>query len=186
MGIENVINDILQNLRPKCAVSNFAAIAKILSIPRVTSALAGREPFKNEDALSHLTVARKLKTLSEMTAPLPLDYKETETIRAVLDGIDKGSIRLGVFQNEPPACEKVTAYSIRLKNGDYFTGIDKGINVPQVRATFNFMRSVTFTKEAGELAIVALEAHGWAGSKLVENKFASEDGIHFDIKTAGL
>jgi hypothetical protein len=185
MGIENVINDILANLRPKCAVSNFAAIAKILSIPRVTSALAGREPFKNEDALSHLAVARKLKALSDLTAPLPLDYKETETIRAVLDGVDKGNIRIGVFQNEPVA-ETVTAYSIKLKNGDYFAGVARGVNIPQVRATFNFMRSVTFTKEAGEQAIVALEAHGWPGSKLVENKFASEDGITFDIKTVGL
>jgi hypothetical protein len=120
MSLESVINDILQNLRPKCAVSNFASIAKILSQPRVASALSGKEPFKNEDALAHLAVARRMKSLSDLTAPLPIDWSQVDDIRIVLAGLADKTLHISINQEVPVALPEQQFYVYLTDERSYF------------------------------------------------------------------
>src|ERR1700676_5663919 len=101
MSLESTIVEIINSLRPRCAATNFAIIAGIVSPARVNTALNGQRAFDAEDGLAHLSVARRLKELQDAVAPVPVDWSETEAIKVVLAGIKAGTLNISVNQSLP-------------------------------------------------------------------------------------
>ena len=161
MSLESVINNILQSLQPKCAVSNFASIAKILSQPRVASALSGKEPFKNEDALAHLAVARKMKELSDLAAPLPLDWSQVDAIRNILGGVSDKTLHISVCQEQPVAPPEQQFYVFMPNEGFYFARRTLDFNKKtKITGSYQPMAAPRMTRECADKIVEALQRSG--------------------------
>lgn len=186
MNTEGIIVGILNGLNPRCANSNFAAIARIHSRPRVEAGLSGREPFDSPTALAYLAVARKMMNLSD-TVGLPLDWSECDKIRAALDSIDDGSLRISIYKGDAVVHEKVEAWVVQFKSGSFFLRARQNYaDKLEILSVMNVGQAANFSgRELAESALKTLESLGRAG-QVILNKYPVEDDVLFELEMAGL
>ena len=155
-----------------------------LGVGTISDLLNGVRPATHEQTQIIVRWLSGLRRLVDAAKPLQLNLKDVAALRQQIEALEKGRLEISVVMEEEPE-EKLKAYSIRLKNGSYFTRVDPGVNVKQVISTFNFIQSAVFSQEAGEYAIAALKALGQTDCRLIENRFTSQD-LNIGLEMVGL
>jgi hypothetical protein len=174
MSTENTINDILQNLKPKCAVNNFSLIAGICSPAKVASALNLQRPFDNQDAVAHLSIARRLRELQDAVSPVPVDWSEVVTIKALLAGIKDNTLHISVHQERPIEAPELQ-YLVFFANQYFVRRRPTILDQFEIVGSFQSSGASKVTKELGNKLAKALQALGHR-AQIIPSKTTDSDG----------
>jgi hypothetical protein len=125
--------------------------------------------------------------LAQACAPLQIDLRKTLQLREQIELLDAGRLQISIVVQEE-AVKDEPVYSLKLRNGNYFLRVNRGIALPspEVLSTFNLLGSSVFIADAAKRGIAALRELGYADVKSIENKFANPDNIIFDVAIVGL
>jgi hypothetical protein len=173
MSIESQICDGLNSLRPRCAVSNFAAIAGIVSPARVSTALNGQRPFDSADALAHHNIYKRMQQLAELVAPVPIDWSETATIKGLLASLGDKTIHITVHQERPVVPEP--QFMIFLNNMYFARRTKNALGSWEISGSYQPSGAVRVSKSCADKLIAALVAAGY-GAQLVPSPYQDPDG----------
>jgi hypothetical protein len=177
MSIESIILNTIQNLKPPCAVSNFAAICGMGSPARVSSALNGQRPFDNEDAPLYMNVARKMKALQDAAYPLPIDWSEVVAIKAILAAVSNGSLHISVHEEQPVA-KPEPQYHIFMPGQKFFFVRRSPDYADRMKISGNYQSAgaTRMTRECADRVVEALKGMGHEAQPIV-SKITSESVI---------
>ena len=182
MSLESLIMDGLNNLTPRCAVSNFSALCGIASPARVSSALAGQRPFDAEDGPLYANVLRRMKTLADSVAPVPVDWSETAVIKTILADISAGTLHISIYQEQPIAAPEAQ-YNVFLDNQNFYfmrRGED-ALGKIKIQGEYQPGRAVKATKECGDQLVAALAKTGHKATLIPSKTTDLDDGAFDDI-----
>jgi len=174
MSIESTIVEIINSLKPRCAATNFAIIAGIVSPARASTALNGQRAFEVEDGLAHLSVARRLKELQDAVAPVPVDWAQTESIKAILAGIKAGTLNISVNQSLPVTAPEAQ-FHVFMGNQYFVRRSANPLGKIEITGSFQSSGAARVTKECGDKLVAALAAEGHR-AQLVKSTSTTEDG----------
>ena len=161
MTTESQINDYLKSLRTTCAVTNFALIVNIASPARVATALTNQRPFDSEDGLLYLNVARRLKALDDLVAPLPLDYSETEAIKSILASLSDKTLSISVHQEQPVVAAEPQYYVFLPGQRFYFVSRSPNcIGKIMINGDYQSRGAVRMSKDCADKLAAALTKSG--------------------------
>jgi hypothetical protein len=181
MSLESTIKDALKALQPSCAVNNYALITNLGSPARVAQALSGQRPFDNEDGLLYMNVLRKLKALQDAAYPIPIDWSETEAIKAILAGISAGTLHISVHQETPVIPAEQQFYVFMPGEGFYFCRRTLDFNKKvKIVGSYQPIAAPRMTKECADKIIELLRKSGHQGQTVVAR--ATEDCPQDDFK----
>jgi hypothetical protein len=173
MAVESLITDILNELRPRCALTNFALIAGILSPARVNTALNGQKPFDSQDALLYLNVARRLKALQDAAAPLPIDWSETETIKAVLAAVSDKTLHISVHRERPIVAPE-RQYNVFLGNMYFVRRARNILGKLEIIGSYQGTGASRVSKDCGDKLVTALVKAGYRAQLIPSNSIDSD------------
>jgi hypothetical protein len=173
MSIESQIYDGLNNLRPRCAVSNFALIAGVCSPARVNTALNGQRPFDSADGLAHHNIFKRMQELAELIAPVPIDWSETATIKGLLAGLGDKTLHISVSQEQPIVAEP--QFMIFLTNMYFVRRAKNELGKMEISGSYQTSGAVRVSKNCADKLIAALVTVGYR-AQLVPSPYRNEDG----------
>jgi hypothetical protein len=154
-----------------------------LGVGTISDLLNGVRPATHEQTQIIVRWLSGLRRLVDAAKPLQLNLKDVAALRQQIEALESRRLLINVVMQEE--LEKIPAFSIRLKNGNYFKRVETSLDKKLVMGTDNFTQSAVFTKVSGEYAITALEALGHTGCRLIENRF-SQDGLIVELEMLGL
>jgi hypothetical protein len=140
----------------------------------VNTALNGQKPFDSQDAVAHLSVARRMKELQDLLAPIPVDWSETETIKAILAGIKDNTFHISVHQERPIAAPE-PQYLVFFANQYFVRRRTTILDQFEIVGSFQSSGASKVTKELGNKLAKALQALGHR-AQIIPSKTTDSDG----------